>query len=235
MSRSHNEGAPQRARLIPQGFSGGPPLECHYNPNSITLTKAASWHWTNNSNARETPVAEFTGTQAQTLTMDLLFDAYEGPPGGVIAAIHLLGRWTCPTEESRARSTPQPALLTLQWGSQTYGPCFLADLTAKYTLFDTDGEPLRATVTVKLTSVSTEPAGTNPTSGGISGRRSAVLRAGETLPSLSYREYGDANLWRAIAEANGIDDPGRVPVGTCLLVPPMSAATRLAGAQAGRA
>ncbi len=43
--------------------------------------------------------------------------------------------------------------------------------------------------------------------------------AGDSLPSLAWREYGNATQWRAIAEANGIDDPMRLRPGTELLLP----------------
>jgi nucleoid-associated protein YgaU len=39
---------------------------------------------------------------------------------------------------------------------------------------------------------------------------------------MSWREYGDATRWRAIAEANGIDDPMRLGIGEELLIPASS-------------
>jgi nucleoid-associated protein YgaU len=36
---------------------------------------------------------------------------------------------------------------------------------------------------------------------------------------VAYRAYGDAALWRDVAEANGIDDPTRLRPGTRLLLP----------------
>ena len=44
--------------------------------------------------------------------------------------------------------------------------------------------------------------------------------AGDSLASIAYREYGAPAYWRALAEANGIDDPLRLRPGTRLLVPP---------------
>jgi nucleoid-associated protein YgaU len=42
---------------------------------------------------------------------------------------------------------------------------------------------------------------------------------GDTLASIAYQEYRDPNRWRALAEANKIDDPMRVKAGTVLIVP----------------
>ena len=46
-----------------------------------------------------------------------------------------------------------------------------------------------------------------------------VVRQGDTLASIAYQEYGDSTLWRAIALANDIDDPLRLPTGLELRVP----------------
>jgi nucleoid-associated protein YgaU len=59
----------------------------------------------------------------------------------------------------------------------------------------------------------------NPTSGALTSHRTTVVTAGDTLQSIAYREYRNPNLWRAIAEANDIDDPLRLPSGTQLLLP----------------
>lgn len=43
--------------------------------------------------------------------------------------------------------------------------------------------------------------------------------AGETLLSIASAQYGDANAWREIADANGLRDPYNVPAGTTLVMP----------------
>jgi nucleoid-associated protein YgaU len=47
---------------------------------------------------------------------------------------------------------------------------------------------------------------------------------GDTLTSVAQQEYGDPGLWRALADANGVDDPMRLPAGARLLVPPRARA-----------
>ena len=48
---------------------------------------------------------------------------------------------------------------------------------------------------------------------------------GDTLQSVAFREYGRPTYWRAIAEANGIEDPLRLAAGTELLIPPRGEAS----------
>ena len=45
------------------------------------------------------------------------------------------------------------------------------------------------------------------------------IRDGDSLPSLSHRNYGDATRWRLIAEANGIDNPLALRRGAQLTIP----------------
>lgn len=222
-----NDGALQRARLVPEeDASHG--LDCHYNPSSLTLATGARWTTPKAKNHKAPP--QFVGSEPQTWTMELLFDSSEGQPKqSVVEAVATLISWTCATESSRTGRTPRPTLLRMHWGREVYGPGYLKSVSAQYILFDADGEPLRAKVSVVLAEVSTEPKGTNPTSGGVAGRRTAVLDAGDTLASVAYREYGDPALWRALAAANDIDDPARLPAGTRLLVPPQGTAHQLSG------
>ncbi len=74
--------------------------------------------------------------------------------------------------------------------------------------------------TVDLQELPSETPKQNPTSGGLTARRTHTVVAGDSLPSIAYREYGHADVWRAVAEANGIDDPFRLTAGTALLLPP---------------
>lgn len=46
-----------------------------------------------------------------------------------------------------------------------------------------------------------------------------TVRKGETLTSIAFAEYGDTNMWRKIALANGIHDPRHLPVGKKLKLP----------------
>ena len=49
------------------------------------------------------------------------------------------------------------------------------------------------------------------------------MRDGDSLPSIAFRSYGDPTRWRAIAEANGIDDPLALRRGHVLGVPQVDA------------
>ena len=87
-------------------------------------------------------------------------------------------------------------------------------------MFSPDGRPVRATAQISMTAVPDSPKPTNPTSGGVSGRTSAHARRGrlaglDLVPAVRRSRSCGA----AIALANGVEDPGRMPPGTRLLVP----------------
>lgn len=210
--------------------SDGNELPCQFNPSSVRMSKTSTWSAQPTRGSAKTPRPQFVGTGPEILTAKLLFDDFDSMGGttrGVPEAVRQLFDWTCVPAGAYDSKTPQPPTVTFSWGNAIPFTGFLQHVQAEHTMFKTDGTPLRAVVDISLQKVPDDPQGTNPTSGGISGRRSALLADCDSLAGIAYREYGDPGLWRGIAVANGIEDPARVPVGTRLLVPPRTQAAEL--------
>jgi hypothetical protein len=209
----------------------GSELECQFNPSTLRVTKSSHWNAQPTRGSATAPRPQFVGTGPEVLTARLLFDDFDDLGGGnatVPSAMSTLLGWTCVPAQSYQMDTPQPPIVTFRWGSGIDFTGFLQQVQVEYTMFSADqGIPLRAIATISLHSIPADPQGTNPTSGGISGRRSALLEDCDGLASIAYREYGDPALWRGIAIASGVEDPARVPVGTRLLVPPRTQAAEL--------
>jgi nucleoid-associated protein YgaU len=137
-----------------------------------------------------------------------------------------LHTWTVLTKpaatasSSSGKSTQSQELptLTFNWGSQNYSVT-LNRLTINYSRFTSGGDPVRAVVDMTFNLKPKYLSPTNPTSGGLPGRRSHVLTGAETLAGLSTQTYGSPGRWRQIATANGIQDPLRVQPGTVLYLP----------------
>jgi hypothetical protein len=228
-----NLGGPRKAAMLVSN-QDNEKLEFDYNPTTLTITKTSEWQTQRAKGSKEAPPPEFVGTNARSLALTVMFDALEDADRKVIDDVNVLLRWTCPTKDSFDKNKPQPPLLYLQWGGTNYLLGYLKSVTARYTLFSSDGTPLRASVDITIEETPEGAKAQNPTSGGVAGRRSVGLGAGDSLASLARKEYGDPNLWRALAVANGIDDPMRVPMGTTLLVPPLAEARSLSAPGAGR-
>jgi Contractile injection system tube protein/LysM domain len=212
-------------------------LNCQFNPETLSLRKTATWQDHPTTAAGTQPRHQFVGTGAEQLTAKLLFDSFDTLGATTVRTVEqsigvLLGWLTVPPA-NQTKKTPQPPKVTFQWGTGISFTGGLTSVDVQYVMFAPDGRPVRAYATIMIKAIEGVPSGTNPTSGGVTGRTSAQLCDGDTLASVAYRQYGDPNLWRAIAVANGIDDPGRVASGTRLLVPPRSEATALAAVRDG--
>ncbi|SCE46363.1 LysM domain-containing protein, partial [Streptomyces sp. Termitarium-T10T-6] len=148
-------------------------------------------------------------------------DATATHDNSVEKAVEQLMTACVPTPSSLARKTPASPWVRFDWGTSktTSFDGVLSNLSVSYTLFDVDGKPLRATCSLSIEEASVDPAGQNPTSGSKEARRTHRVVAGDSLPLLAWREYGDATAWRTIAYANDIDDPMRLTPGQELLVP----------------
>ncbi|HUZ69151.1 MAG TPA: hypothetical protein VMU65_05515 [Candidatus Saccharimonadales bacterium] len=222
----------QRAMLI----GPGPPVVLMLNPTTLKLVLSSTWHAPKNrSGGAAQPSAattgkalgnvpagysspQYTGGQPAKLSMTVWFDQSFEPDGDITDEVNQLQYWTYPTEEI-VPGVQNPPMVTFTWGSLTFDGN-ISSLTITYKLFGTNGRPVRAQADITISENPLEIPGTNPTSGGISGRRVHVVSAGDSLHSIAYAEYGSAGLWRVLAEANAIDDPLRVGPGTTLLIPP---------------
>src|SRR5690606_25377152 len=126
----------------------------------------------------------------------------------VAADVQTLLDCVTPMSSTISSNTPSPPWVVFGWGTFTSFVAIVKQVQAQYTMFRPDGTPIRATCTFTLEEVpTTPPPRQNPTSGALATHRTHVVVAGDTLPSVAQREYGDPTRWRALAEANGIDDP----------------------------
>lgn len=140
--------------------------------------------------------------------------AWCAPPQGLITAlVGLLG----------ITNSNQPTV-TFQWGPPMLGFMYdvkLTEVSATYKRFHSSGIPIRAEVnlTMKVQPSLLGSIPTNPTSGGLPGRRTHLVRENESLQSIAQHHYGRPGLWRTIAEINGIDNPQRLRPGTTVFLP----------------
>jgi LysM repeat protein len=121
---------------------------------------------------------------------------------------------------------PVLTALILTWGRFRFGDggstsieVVVTKVDVTYERFSADGEPLRAKVNIGLRVTAQYPLRQNPTSGGATLRAGHTVVSGESLASISSREYGKPSQWRLLAAANRIDDPLRVRPGDRLAVP----------------
>jgi hypothetical protein len=210
---------PARVGAQPGGVIATIPLQ--FNPNKLALTKSTEWRRKPARMASESALPEFVGSGPRSLDVEVFLDATAKHDNSVEQKVERLMLGCVPTPRSLAAKKPASPWIRFEWGTArtTSFNGVLTSFSVNYSLFDVDGKPLRATCSLTLEEASTEAPGQNPTSGSREARRTHQVVAGDSLPQLAWREYGDATAWRVIAEANGIDDPFVLVPGRELLVP----------------
>lgn len=217
------------------------PVECMFNPKEYTFSKQNSWSGkpTKGSNLG---IFEFGNGQAATLSMQLFFDTYAninngsttgGTPKDVrkeyTAAIwemmqvddrlsSLNGKPGSPSKNKKGR----PPVVVFQWGLMTWSfKAVITSMKERFTLFLPDGTPVRSTLDVTFQQVQDKEQHppTNPTSGGVGGERVWTVSERDTLAWIAYQEYGDANQWRLIADANRLTKVRQLTPGMILEIP----------------
>jgi len=193
-------------------------IKFQFNPKELTITKGVKWDAKDQKKAGSAPPTSFTSPEAQKMTLEMFFDATRVPGGNVVGQVEALFATLVPTPASLGK-TPSPPFVKFFWGPLTGFLGYVRTVAAKYTLFGSDGRPLRAVCTVSLEELPSELGKQNPTSGGLQPRRVFTVREGDSLPVIAYREYGQSALWRPLAQVNGIDDPMRLRPGRTLYLP----------------
>lgn len=194
-------------------------IDFQFNPKELSLSKAAKWARETGKGNKKAGPPQYQGPQPSKLTLEMFFDATAKQDDSVVKRVEALFACCVPTGSSHDKKKGSPPWVLFRWGGLTSFLAYVSSVTAKYTVFTTTGLPIRAVCTVTLEELAAEPGGQNPTSGALAPRRVHTVVAGDTLPSIAYLEYGDASMWRAVARANDIDDPLRLPSGRDLLLP----------------
>jgi nucleoid-associated protein YgaU len=215
-------GTVQRASLKIE--DDGTPLACLFNPKDFSVTKANSW---TSKAAPGTSAAKptFGGGSPRELTLQLLFDATLLTPKVSVKDIttKLFVAMNASKNEGGTKTKSRPPTMTFRWGGFAFEGV-AKTLTIQYQMFRADGEPIRADVKLTLMQWDVDAVpGQNPTTRSNGALGAHIVRDGDSLHSIAYRVYGDPTRWRAIAEANGIDDPLRLRSGRALSVPSLDA------------
>jgi hypothetical protein len=192
--------------------SVNPPVatEVMFNPTDYGIDRGASYAELDVPGL-ETPILQFVRGEAQTLTLSLFLDGSDARRP-VKGALTELRKFICIDGNLHA-----PPVCLFEWGDVRFQGV-ATSLKEKFSLFDAQGNVVRATVTLSLKSYEAvgaqimKPSSPDRT-------RVRTVRDGETLAQLANEAYGDPRLWRSIATQNGIDRPRFLTTGQTLRLP----------------
>lgn len=196
-------------------------FEALINPETYTLeykVKTSDGQGQGTSGAQ----AKFEYALPEELTFEFLFDntgIIDGKPkkDGVFDDVNRFRRMLTGYQGS----SHEPYHLKLVWGNLIFkGRAVELGITHK--LFNPDGQPIRTVAKVKFKGSIEEKkraAKENKTSSDLTHLRK--VKAGDTLPLMCYRIYGDPKYYLDVAEVNGLGNFRSLTPGTDLLFPPL--------------
>lgn len=196
-------------------------VEVLINPETYTIeykVKTADAQGQGTSGAQQ----RFEYTQPEELSFEFLFDStgiIDGKPNvdGVFDDVeHFRNVLTKYRSESH-----EPYHLKLVWGNLMFKGRAV-ELGITYKLFNPDGQPIRALARAKFKGSIEEKkriAQENRESSDLTHIR--MVRAGDTLPAMCVKVYGDARYYLDVARVNGLAGFRALEPGRELVFPPL--------------
>ncbi len=183
-----------------------------FNPSEYTLSKSNEFA-NINAAGQSSPLLQFSRGGLQTMTMDLFFDSYEKGDDVRKYTSKITDLMNIDSE------LHAPPVLKFIWGRLSF-TCVLSQISKKFTMFLSDGVPVRANLSVTFSEYST---GTQERATPLhSPDKTRVYRTkgGDSLWAIAAEAYGDPALWRHVADANrSIKNPRILKPGQLLTIP----------------
>lgn len=138
-------------------------VEAQFNPKELQIESPITWkeHPAIGAQSVATKPMEFSAMGAETMKVELIFDAFEEDSNAVIDNIATLKRMASvlgsvggsnKRERDRSDARERPSFCVATWGTQAPFRCVIESINVKYTMFSYDGTPVRATVVLGLKS-----------------------------------------------------------------------------------
>jgi nucleoid-associated protein YgaU len=208
-----------------------PVIPVQFNPPEYTIGKAAQIAEIAIPGI-DAPILQFVRGQTRTLALELFFDTTRlGSTATRAVDVRLL---TDPVAQL-GRIQPRihaPPRITFIWGLGLSFRAIVDNVQQKFTLFNPAGIPVRATLTVGFKEYKTlEEQLKELNLQSADHTKLRVVRARDTLARIAFEEYGDAAMWRVIADRNRdqLTDLRRLRPGMRLAIPAIDAAGATAG------
>jgi hypothetical protein len=171
-----------------------------------------------------TPLIQFINGECSQLTMELFLDDYtdapdSSAPGGAESVQDRLTDLTGLLDIDRDLHAPPP--VRFAWGPLQFDG-IIEKMTRKVTLFQPDGTPARANLSVSFKQYRTlQDQMQNPRRESSDKSKRRVVVGRDSLWVIAAREYKDPTQWRLIAQENDLDDPRDIAPGDWLIIPPL--------------
>lgn len=208
-------------KLSIKNLDNGEEFKVLFNPTEYTFEDSSKWQ--DQQGNRRRPELQYTGGERKRLSMELFYDTYEAKEDVRLYTGKLQQLLVVTTDGGN--NGKRPPVVELSWGQAQSNvgfpfKCVLESLKQQFTLFTSDGMPVRAKVSVsfKEYELPKEEQQREP-------RRSSypaqtyTVREGDTLSGIAAAVWNDPSKWRRLAETNAIPNPRVLQPGQSLTVP----------------
>jgi hypothetical protein len=196
-------------------------IEVCFNPKEYSLEKSVEWDA--EKAFTDAPQPEFKAPKPMTLSVTLQFDTYEERTNVRDKWVRQIEKLTMMTKQfdkdgKNASKTDKqkyrPPVILFVWGRFTFKGV-VESLSQKYTMFLSDGTPVRAECGLKLRNVidNNVDKGESQTFSAAGKGKPYKVEDGDRLDLIAANELGDAGRWAEIAAMNDIVDPGNIADG----------------------
>lgn len=213
-----------KAKLLVENENGpDTEIQVGFNPTEYSLSSGIQFS-EKTIPGLDGPIGQYIAGNSQTLNISFVFDTYSPPTldnpteGGtdvtketkkIAALTSILG------------NLHRPPRVTFSWGSIQFKG-IVTDVKENYTMFLSDGKPVRAKLDVTFKSLYDISLDKRKSPFESPDRTKVrVVHQGEALWSIAAQEYKDPEQWRIIAQANGIRNPLDISPGETLRLPPL--------------
>ncbi len=215
---------PQKAVIeVLEGNPSQTEIEVMFNPETYQLSYAASYSEKKIAGL-DGPVSQFISGERMTLDMTLYFDTYvpatpdEAESGTSVAKKTKLLSELLLIDGSLHR----PPVVKFKWGTLQFKGV-VASVKESYTMFLSDGTPVRAKADVSFQSILDVDAAKRQAPFESPDRtKIRTVHESEQLWNYAWQEYGDVSKWREIADANHIRNPLELEPGTKIRLPALA-------------
>jgi hypothetical protein len=201
----------QKVTITPAGKDD---ITVLFNPTNYTVAKTNQIAETGIPGLAA-PILQYVHGNTRTLTMDLFFDTYEKRSDVTSETKKIYDLLEIDT------GTHAPPVCEVRWGS-FYFKGVLDHVSGQFAMFLADGTPVRATLSVSFKEyIPVEDLVKIHPTQSADHHKQRMVKSGDRIDTIAADEYGNPGLWRAIAEANDMEDPGILVPGQYLAVPPL--------------
>lgn len=193
-------------------------FEAYVNPHEITMAYEMEYDAAQGSGTTGSRM-EFKKMKPGDLSLTLFIDG-TGANGRKVEVQDEIEQFQTVTGYNG--NIHRPNYLKIVWGTLQVKRCVLKSASIAYKLFKPSGIPLRAVITTNFTDTSddqTRVALAQDESPDLTHVR--VVEAGDTLPLMCYRIYGNTAYYLEVARANGIDHFRNLEPGRKVFFPPL--------------